>query len=522
MSDLPINWIETEIGNLCSLKNGRAFKPSEWQSSGLPIVRIQNLNNPASAYNYFQGEVDERNRLRGGELLFAWSGTPGTSFGAHVWCGGDAVLNQHIFRVDFDDALLDKRFFRSAINQKLSELIDVAHGGVGLRHVTKGVFERTLVALPPRTEQTRIANQLDTLLTRIQSCNDRFDAIPALLKRFRLAVLNSALVGRMTPIIDALSEPLRNGKSVRDGNGLPVLRLTALKSQIVNLNEIKYGDWSDVADTDRFLIHNGDYLVSRGNGSKDYVGRGGLVAGCSRPIAFPDTMIRFRSDVSQMLPGYLQLVWESEGVRTQIASSAKTTAGIWKVSQTDLERIRIPLPSLSQQAEIVRRVEALFALADRLEVRATAARNQAQRLSPLVLAKAFRGELVPQDPQDESAIDLLNRITADDSPAPKKRSAKAAAPGNSKVKVQGVGTRWNGEETLGAMMKLEVVPDNYLEIIISAADGISVKELWQESKLGIDDFYAQLSKEIDNGLLTVDAQDESKICKTPKSRRGQS
>ncbi|WP_298210933.1 restriction endonuclease subunit S [Acidovorax sp.] len=377
-----------------------------------------------------------------------------------------------------------------------------------------------VVPLAPVAEQTRIANQLDTLLTRIQSCNDRFDAIPALLKRFRQAVLDSAVVGRMTPIIDALSEPLRNGKSVRDGNGLPVLRLTALKSQIVNLNEVKYGDWSDVADTDRFLVHDGDYLVSRGNGSKDYVGRGGLVVGCNQPIAFPDTMIRFRPDVSQLLPGYLQLVWESEGVRTQIASSAKTTAGIWKVSQTDLERIIIPLPSLNKQAEIVRHVEALFTLVDRIEVRATAARNQSQRLSPLVLSKAFRGELVPQDPQDESAIDLLNHITAADLPAPKKRIAKAAAPGNSKVKVQGEGNRWNGEETFGATMKLEAVPDNYLEIFISAADGISAKELWQESKLGIDDFYAQLSKEIGNGLLTVDAQDESKICKIPKSRRG--
>ena len=179
MSALPENWIETEIGGLCSLKNGRAFKPNEWQTSGLPIVRIQNLNNPASAFNHFQGEVDGRNRLRGGELLFAWSGTPGTSFGAHVWRGGEAVLNQHIFRVDFDEALLDKRFFRSAINQKLSELIDVAQGGVGLRHVTKGVFEITLVALPPRSEQTRIANQLDTLLTRVQACNDRFDGLYA-------------------------------------------------------------------------------------------------------------------------------------------------------------------------------------------------------------------------------------------------------------------------------------------------------------------------------------------------------
>ena len=68
MSALPENWIATEIGGLCSLKNGRAFKPNEWQTSGLPIVRIQNLNNPASAFNHFQGEVDERNRLRSDDV----------------------------------------------------------------------------------------------------------------------------------------------------------------------------------------------------------------------------------------------------------------------------------------------------------------------------------------------------------------------------------------------------------------------------------------------------------------------
>src|SRR5262249_26805694 len=134
----------------------------------------------------------------GGELLFAWSGTPGTSFGAHVWRGGEAVLNQHIFRVDFDEATLDKRFFRYAINQKLDELIDIAHGGVGLRHVTKGMFERTLVAVPPLNEQKRIADKLDTILEQVNSCCERLDRVPAILKRFRQAVLAAATSGMLT------------------------------------------------------------------------------------------------------------------------------------------------------------------------------------------------------------------------------------------------------------------------------------------------------------------------------------
>lgn len=102
MSELPTGWRSVPIGHLCDLKNGRAFKPTEWVGNGVPIVRIQNLNNPKAQFNHFAGPIGEGHKLIGGELLFAWSGTPGTSFGAHVWRGGQAVLNQHIFRVDFD------------------------------------------------------------------------------------------------------------------------------------------------------------------------------------------------------------------------------------------------------------------------------------------------------------------------------------------------------------------------------------------------------------------------------------
>ena len=100
--------------------------------------------------------------------------------------------------MDFDEATLDKRFFRYAINQKLDELIDIAHGGVGLRHVTKGTFERTLVAVPPLNEQKRIADKLDMVLARVDACRERLDRVPAILKRFRQAVLAAATSGKLT------------------------------------------------------------------------------------------------------------------------------------------------------------------------------------------------------------------------------------------------------------------------------------------------------------------------------------
>ena len=431
MSDLPENWIETEIGGLCSLKNGRAFKPVEWKTSGLPIVRIQNLNNPTSAFNYFQGEVDERNRLRGGELLFAWSGTPGTSFGAHVWYGGEAVLNQHIFRVDFDEALLDKRFFRSAINQKLSELIDVAHGGVGLRHVTKGVFEKTLVALPPRPEQTRIANQLDTLLTRVQACKDRFDAIPALLKRFRQAVLSAATSGELTeqwrgqtganiatwnsvPIGDLIEE-IQAGLNVQCEERPPM----ETEKGLIKISAVTWGRFDEdesktlpanSAVSERVRIRKGDFLISRAN-TVELVGACVIVGEVHKNLYLSDKVLRLV--VEERLKPWLLFCLRSQSGRQQIESLASgNQLSMRNLSQANLKSIVIPMPLVEEQVEIVRRVEAMFAFADRIEARCTDARTQAQRLAPLVLAKAFRGELVEQDLRDEPASVLLQRIAA--------------------------------------------------------------------------------------------------------------
>ena len=124
------------FGSVCSLQNGRAFKPEEWSASGTPIVRIQNLNDESKPFNYCDFEVEKRFHVDSGDLLFSWSGTPGTSFGAFFWNRGKGFLNQHIFRVDIDERHIDKNYLRYAINSKLDLIIDQAHGGVGLKPVS--------------------------------------------------------------------------------------------------------------------------------------------------------------------------------------------------------------------------------------------------------------------------------------------------------------------------------------------------------------------------------------------------
>lgn len=152
---------------------------------------------------------------------------------------------------------------------------------------------------------------------------------------------------------ELVRQPLTNGRSVptRVG-GFPVLRLTALRTEGVDLQERKGGAWSR-EEASRYLVAEGDFLVARGSGSLDLVGRGSLVRRMADEVAFPDTAIRVRPAVGQISPEYLSLLWNSPMVRMQVESMARTTAGIYKVNQEHLNSVRLPVPALGEQRRIV-------------------------------------------------------------------------------------------------------------------------------------------------------------------------
>jgi type I restriction enzyme S subunit len=295
------------------------------------------------------------------------------------------------------------------------------------------------IPICPKNEQTRIVAKLEKLLGKVDVCQNRLDQIPLLLKRFRQAVLAAACSGKLTAdwrggkdpdwtnlfVLDCLSEPLSNGRSVVNAvRGFPVLRLTCLKNGKIDLAERKIGAWT-AQEAKRYLVKAGDFLVSRGNGSLRLVGKGGVVEEEPDAVAFPDTLIRLRLRKEMIADGFLALLWNSPLMREQIEAAAHTTAGIWKISQADIEGFTISLPSISEQIEIVRRVHHLLSVADQLEARYTKAKAHVDKLTQSILAKAFRGELVPQDPSDEPASVLLEKIQAQRSseakPNPRKR-----------------------------------------------------------------------------------------------------
>ncbi|MGS0538287.1 restriction endonuclease subunit S [Xanthomonas oryzae] len=447
MSELPVGWVEVEIGDLCELVNGRAFKPQEWCKEGLPIIRIQNLNRPDAAFNFFKGELDPRHFVVAGQLLFAWSGTPGTSFGAHIWNGPSAALNQHIFKIEFDTEQLDKTFFRHAINQKLDELIGSAQGGVGLRHVTKVTFERTQITLPPLVEQKRIAQKLDALLAQVDTLKARIDAIPALLKRFRKSVIHSAVIGRLSA---DLRVPIEKSEEQEQLGPLELWREVALAS----LGELSRGKSKHRPRNDSRLygsaypfIQTGDVANSRGTltSSKVFYSEFGLkqsrlfpsgtlcitiaaniadTAMLAIDACFPDSVVGFIPNKDDCVAQFIKYVIDDN--KESLEALAPATAQK-NINLKVLNQVKLRIPPIKEQTEIVRRVEQLFAYADQLEAKVAAAQQRIDALTQSLLAKAFRGELVPQDPGDEPASVLLQRIRAQRAAAPKpKRGRKAA------------------------------------------------------------------------------------------------
>ena len=155
-------WVR--LGDIAEYLNGRAFKPSDWEGDGLPIVRIQNLTNPVASYNRYSGPVSPRHLIDDDDLLVAWS----ASLGVHIWNKGPAILNQHIFKVIEDNSIIRRIYLYYALEAIMQDLIAKSHGAT-MQHVTKPTFEATEIPLPSLDQQDRIVDELRTARSETES-----------------------------------------------------------------------------------------------------------------------------------------------------------------------------------------------------------------------------------------------------------------------------------------------------------------------------------------------------------------
>jgi type I restriction enzyme S subunit len=192
-------WSLSPLQDLCSLQNGRAFKKAEWSSDGLPIIRIQNLNNSEAPFNFFRGDYDQRIEVRRGDLLFSWSGTVGSSFGPHIWDRGTGVLNQHIFKVSINSRV-NKHFAYYALRHITTEIERNVIGAVGLVHITKSKLQKFPIPLPPLLDQKGIVAILDKASEDSATLLRLGELKLALLADLKQSLLQQAFTGRLTSI----------------------------------------------------------------------------------------------------------------------------------------------------------------------------------------------------------------------------------------------------------------------------------------------------------------------------------
>jgi len=192
----PRGLLQKAIGECLHLQNGRAFHSSEWAEAGDPIIRIQNLKDNRAGFNYYRGpRLDDKFWVPRGELLFSWSGTPGTSFGAFLWDGPAGWLNQHIFRVSSDPPI-DKVFLKAHLDALLPAIIGASHGGVGLRHITKEKLNRFPLLFPPDREVVLFSQQATSLEAQRSDQGEASQRIEMLWPRLMSDAFSGSLTAR--------------------------------------------------------------------------------------------------------------------------------------------------------------------------------------------------------------------------------------------------------------------------------------------------------------------------------------
>lgn len=422
-------------------------------SSGIPFLTIAAINSGylsidrATRYvpeTYFTALKPDR-KPRVGDVLFSVTGS--IAIPAIVDDPRPFAFQRHIAIIRPDPSIVDTRYLWHAL--QTSEIKAQAHSAAtGTAQLTIPLrgLRNFLVPLPPLPEQRRIVAKIDSLTTKSRCARDHLDHIPRLVEKYKQAVLAAAFRGDLTQnfrqsrvvewtdttIGSLIDEGPSNGwspKSGPDATGALTLKLTATTSGYLRLdNEAIKRIYVTPPPSSPYWLSPGDILVQRAN-TIEYVGATAIFDGTPNTYIYPDLMMRMR--VAD--PATRHLIWRflnSETARRYFRAHATGTAGnMPKINGAVLRSLRISLPELPEErSEIVRRIEAAFDCIDRLAAEAISARKLINHLDQAMLAKAFRGELVPQNPSDEPAGVLLERIAAERGAAPKsKRSLKAKA-----------------------------------------------------------------------------------------------
>ena len=374
------------LGTVATYINGRAFKPSEWEKAGMPIIRIQNLTSENAPYNYSKGIFEEKYIVHNGDLLFAWS----ASLGAHIWKGQDAWLNQHIFKVLPKEGI-DRDYLYYFLLAVVAELYAKTHGSV-MVHITKAPFMNTPIPVPSLPEQQRIVSRIEELFSQLDAGVETLKKAKAQLAVYRQAVLKEAFaVCKEYVAIESVTQHVTDGDHMpppKADNGIPFIMISNIKGNAISWGNTAFvgRDYYDSIEPKR-KPQNGDVLYT-------VTGSYGIpvLVDFNKEFCFQRHIALLRpNDAIEQKYLYYSLMEPS--VYAQATKGATGTAQK-TVGLGILRKIEIPfIENHSDQLRIVEAIESRLSVCDSIEHTVDTALQQAEAMRQSILKDAFEGKL---------------------------------------------------------------------------------------------------------------------------------
>lgn len=410
-----------QLGDVAEYINGRAFKPIEWEKEGLPIIRIQNLTNSNNIVNRTTKSYEEKYFIKNGDLLFAWS----ASLGAYIWNGGDAWLNQHIFKI-IPNADISKKYLYYFLLQVIDELYSKTHGS-GMVHIALKPFKSTPIPVPSLDVQKRIVERIESLFAKLDEAKENLQNVLDGFEPRKAAILHKAFTGELTVnwrkqhgvTMDSWEEkrlgevckinPSKiNTKNLSDDlevSFFPMASLSEITGEIVDpeirtLGKVKNGFTN---------FSEGDVVFAKITPCMEN-GKSAIIGKLINDIGYGTTEFYVLRCGEELSNKYLHHIVRSKKFRDEAKQNMTGAVGQQRVSKKYMEDYTLNLPTFSEQTEIVRIIDDLLAKEQQANELSENALAKIDLIKKAILARAFRGELGTNNPADEPAVELLKRV----------------------------------------------------------------------------------------------------------------